>query len=259
MLGRCLRLICGRAGLIALILLVCVVSMVGCSSEKDKTAKKPVTQVAQEETKPVAPANVRDEIVAEIYVPTQLDKRATAPFYVVLKNKSDKVYDGSFELEGVETEKASDKVGNLKLYPAETRIIAGVGNVPSDTSTIKVKATGSFEKGKKYSRNGELDYSIVKTEQRGVMTILYVYMPKGLSDDTYIACAKEIKSNMSHLNKIVVADIGPIAIDPAFEEVWIRMRTNKIIKKDDILFYTDETNDHIWNPQEYSERRILEF
>lgn len=228
-------------------------------SDKNSAQTTPTAQIA-EETKTETPSqsNVRDDISVSIYVPTKFDNKSDAPYYIVLKNISDKTYEGSFELDGVSTTKASDKIGTLKLYPEQVKLIAGTGSIPKDTSSINLKTNGKFS-GKNYNRDSSLDYSIVKQEEKGVMTILHVYMPTGISDDTYIAASKEIQQNMSGINKIVVANFSPIMINPTFEQVWVRMRNNKIMNKNDILFYTDESNTRIFNPQTYAERRDIDL
>jgi len=191
-------------------------------------------------------------IIVSIYQPSKFDTKATAPYYVIIKNNNNKQYEGSFELEGIESQKQTDKIGHLKLKPNEAVIVAGKGNIPSK-SQVKIKLDGKFGK-ETFERNPSIDYTIVKKELTNGGSILSIYVAPNTPDDNYLAISKELKKNYN--TKLIIADFSPVMISPDKQDVRITYAKNEIMKFSHVLFYTTDTNNV--NIQEM-ERRIVDI
>lgn len=211
------------------------------SNEKNETnAKKSVAK------------NEDALITVSIYQPSKFDTKAKAPYYVIVKNENNKQYEGSFELEGIEAQKQTDKIGHLKLKPNEAVIVAGKGSIPSK-SQVKIKLDGKFDE-EVFERNSSLDYTIVKKDIGNGGSKLSIYVAPNTSDENYLAISKELKKNYN--TKLIIADFSPVMISPDKQDVRITYAKNEIMKFSHVLFYTTDTNNV--NIQEM-ERRIVDI
>lgn len=231
------NVICGVVGvcLVLLIVLEAKDLILGPSEPETETASLPKMQ-----------DEIARDIMASVYVPSRFDKKANAPFYVILQNKGNRHFDGSFELTNIQTPRASDRIGYAKLDPHEAKVIPGTGKAPAD-GKVDVKLDGMFFTDE-FTHDSALDYVIVKTDAAGGKsgrTFFNIYVPPKQSDDTYIAISKELKENYGKGSTLIEARFAPVMVQPTKDDAIVIFTKNDQMKFSHVIFYSDTTNTNI--------------
>lgn len=182
-----------------------------------------------------------EQIVVSVYTPTDYD-HTQAPFYIVIKNTANQYFEGKYELQGIYGVGPAAGTGTLKLYPQEVKMIKGSGNIPEQVhATIK----GDFS-GKVLKNDLSIDYTIVKTDLVGNKKqghgFFFVYLPPGLSDDIYIAIAKEFKINYAKNYPVITVRFAPVFVGQTTYDTCVIYANNNIAKFSHMTFFDDESN-----------------
>lgn len=219
------------------------------------TTKIVATNEPTESQEPQPDTN--NKIITYVYVPNKLDKRANAPFYIIIKNTANQYFEGTYKIDNPGM-KESDKVGYLKLLPHEAKLIPGMGTVPGKDIKIKNDIKGNFSTDK-FENDSSLDYTIVKKDifidDKPEHTYLFVYIPPNVNDETYISISKELKANYSEKYLLTIVRYAPVFIDPNEYDTFAIYRRNNVMKFSQLLFYTTDSNNKILKDD--VERRII--
>ena len=236
--NRMTNVVCVVVGLLLVLFIIGSVKDLVFGPETPTDAASSTSAKSQDE--------IKKNITASVYVPSSFDKNANAPFYVVLQNKGNHHFEGSFELSNLQTPRASDRMGYAKLDPHEVKVIPCAGTAPSD-GKVDVKLDGSFSDDA-FTIDSGLEYAIVKMDGaggKGGRTFLNIYVPPKQSDDTYLAISKELKENYGKKSTLLEARFAPVMIQPTKDDAIVIFTKNDQMKFSHVVFYSDATNTNI--------------
>lgn len=198
------------------------------------------------ETNTVSPNDIETSLV-----PSPSD---SGKFYVVIKNKTGKIFKGIINLTDVQGLRETDKEIYVSLNPREAKFILGNGSVEKDI--IRPSISGEYNESlKKY--DASLDYTIVKTERVGSYGqghgFYWIYTTAN-TEETYIAISKELKANYGGDYAISIFRFAPILINPTNNDSVVIFSKNDVLGFSRVAFYNA---DDTYSKYQEAERKIV--